>query len=59
MKGSVMVFKISKEDIERSSTLTRRDLGKWACVIQCCIQILPRVQSHEEAVRSYREITRK
>jgi hypothetical protein len=54
-----MIFQISKEDIERSSTLTRRDLGKWACVIQCCIQILPRVQSHEDAVRSYHEITRK
>lgn len=54
-----MVFQISQEDVERSSTLTKRDLGKWACVIQGCIQILPRVKSREEAVRSYHEITRK
>lgn len=54
-----MVFQISKEDVERSSTLTRRDIGQWACVIQGCIQIIPRVQSQEEAMECYRYITRR
>ena len=53
-----MVFQITLEDIERSSTLTRRDVGKWACVIRGTIQILPGVESREEAVESYRYITR-
>ena len=53
-----MVFQISKEDVKRSSTLTKRDVGKWAMVLCGCIQFLP-AKSYEEAIASYREITRK
>lgn len=34
------VFQISEEDVERSSTLEESDVGKWACIICGCIQIL-------------------
>jgi hypothetical protein len=53
-----MVFQIEIEDVLRSSTLTRRDVGRWACVIRGCIQILPGVESREEAIESWRYITR-
>lgn len=35
----MVIFQIDKEDVDRSSTLTKRDIGKWAFVLNGCIQI--------------------
>lgn len=50
-----MVFQIDSEMVERSSTLTKRDIGKWAFVVQGCIQII-RATSREEAESVYRDV---
>jgi hypothetical protein len=52
-----MVFQLSRDDVERSSTLTRRDIGKWAMVVCGCIQLL-NAKTYAEAMRCYREIMR-
>ncbi len=33
-------FQVTKEDVERSSTLTKRDIGKWAYVSNGCINVV-------------------
>lgn len=50
-----MVFQIDEKIVERSSTLTKRDIGKWAFVICGCIQ-LTRAKSYEEALEIYRYV---
>jgi len=50
-----MVFQISEEDVERSSTLENKDVGKWAFVMNGCIQFI-NAKSQDEAIKIYREI---
>jgi hypothetical protein len=51
------MFEITIEDVERSSTMTKRDVGKFAFVLCGSIQILPE-RNRESAERRYREIMR-
>lgn len=53
----MVVFQVSQEDVERSSTLSRRDIGKWAFVLNGCIQVT-RCKSREEVVRKLEIILR-
>jgi len=50
-----MVFQISMNEVKRNG-FSKRDLGKWACVICGCIQLL-NAETHEEALAAYRYIT--
>lgn len=49
------MFQIDADMVERSSTMTKRDIGKWAMLVCGCVQMLGR---DEAAARvRYREIT--
>jgi hypothetical protein len=41
-------FQISEEDVERSSTLDKDDVGKWGYVMNGCINV---VGSRDEAMQ--------
>ena len=34
-----MIFQITEDDVDHSSTLDREDIGKWAFILNGCIQI--------------------
>jgi len=51
-------FKISIDIVEKLSSLSPGDIGKWACLIRGTIQVLHGVKSMEEAVESARFINR-
>ena len=46
-----MITQIDENDIERSSTLTKRDLGKWAVVDNGCYFIKSTKQEVEELAK--------
>jgi hypothetical protein len=36
----MMIFQITEEDVERSSTLEKSDIGRWATIVNGCIQFV-------------------
>lgn len=47
-------FQISKNDVERSSTLTKRDIGKWAYTMNGCVSVVGTKEQAEQVIDSLR-----
>lgn len=48
-----MIFQITQDMVDRSSTMEQSDVGRWAYMISGCYQFF---DTEEEARESYKEV---